>query len=101
MAGKDVEDELRAIENAAGQGGLEIAQLRGRKVVIEENQIGLRRGGDGSDLFDFSGADERSGIGVRATLNEFGSHLATGAQEQFAKLGERFFDVKTESVEAG
>jgi len=101
VAGKNIEDELRAIEDATGQRGFEIAQLRGRKVVIEENQIGLRRGGDGSDLFDFSGADERGGIGTRAALDEFGSHLATGAQEQFAKLGERFFDVKTESVEAG
>ena len=94
VTGKDVEDELRAIENAAGQGGFEIAQLRGRKVVIEENQIGLRRGGDGSDLFDFSGADERGGIGTRAALDEFGGYLAAGAQQQFAKFGERLFDVE-------
>ena len=41
VAGKDVEDELRAVEDAAGQGGLEVAQLRGRKVVIEENEVGV------------------------------------------------------------
>jgi hypothetical protein len=95
MSGKDVEDELGAVEDATEQGSLEVAQLRGRKVVIEENEIGVGGGGDGGDLLDFAGADERSGIGARAALNEFGSNLATGAQEQLAKFGERFLGVET------
>ena len=75
--------------------------MRGRKVVIEENEIGVGGGGDGCDLFDFAGADEGGGIGARAALNEFGCHLATSAQEQLAKLGERFFDVEAERNRAG
>jgi hypothetical protein len=101
VASKDVEDELGAVENAAGQSGLEVAQLRGRKVVIEENEIGLRRSGDSSDLFNFAGTNECSGVWSRAALNKFGSDLASGAQEQFAKLGERFFGVEAGSVGAG
>jgi len=75
--------------------------LRGREVVIEENEIGVGGGCDGCDLFDLAGADERSGVWARAALNEFGSDLATSAQEQLAKLGERFFGAKTGSVGAG
>jgi hypothetical protein len=94
VAGEDVEDELGAVEDATGQRGFEVAQLRGRKVVIEENEIGVGGGDDGCDLLDFAGADECGGIGARAALNEFGSDLATGAQEQLAKLGERFFGIE-------
>ena len=100
VAGKDVEDELRAVEDTTRQGGFEVAQLRRRKVVIEENEIGLRGSGDSGDLHNFAGTDECSGVWSRAALNKFGSDLASGAQEQFAKLGERFFGVKTGSVGA-
>jgi hypothetical protein len=101
VTGKDVEDELGAVEDAAGQRGFEVAQLRGRKVVIEENEIGFGGGGDGGDLLDFAGADECGGIGARAALDELGSHLATGAQQQLAKLGERFFNVEAGRNRAG
>ncbi len=101
VAGKDVEDQLRAIEHAARQSGLKVAQLRGREVVIEENQVGLRGSGDAGDLLDLAGADERGGIGPRAALQDFGGHVAACAQEQFAKLGERFFGIETGRVARG
>ena len=41
MAGKDVEDELRAVEHAAWQRSLQVAQLRRAQVVIEEHQVGI------------------------------------------------------------
>ena len=63
VAGKDVENQLRAVEHAAGQSGLKIAQLRGRKIVIEENQIGLRGSRDTGDLLDLAGADSVAGSG--------------------------------------
>jgi broad specificity phosphatase PhoE len=62
--------------------------------VIEENEIGVSGSGDGGDLLDFARADERSGIGARAALNELGSDQAAGAQEQLAKLSERFFCIE-------
>ena len=101
VARKDVEDELRAIEDATGQRGFKVAQLRGRKIAIEDNEIGVGGSNDSGDLFHFAGTDEGGGIGARAALNEFGSHLAAGAQEQFAKFGERFFGAKTGSLGAG
>ena len=75
VAGKDVEDELGAIEDAARQSGFKVAQLRGREVVIEENEVGVGGSGDGGDLLDFAGADERGGIGARAALDELRRRL--------------------------
>jgi len=54
VAGKNVEDELGAVENPAGQCSFKVAQLRGREVVIEENEIGVGGGGDGGDILDFA-----------------------------------------------
>ena len=81
MARKNVEDELCAIKYAARQRGFKAAQLRGREVVIEENEVGVSGSGDGGDLLDFAGADEGCGIGAGATLNNFGGDLATGTDD--------------------
>jgi hypothetical protein len=101
VAGKDVEDELRAIENAARESGLKVAQLRGREVVIEENEIGVGGGGYGCDLFNFAGANEGGGIGSRAALKDFGNNLTASAQDQFAKFGEGLFGVEAGRVKTG
>ena len=95
VAGKDVEDELRAVEDAAGQRGLKVAQLRGRQVVVEEHQVGLRGSGDAGDLLHFAGADQRGRIGTRTALHQLGRHLAAGARHQLAKLGKRLFGVSS------
>ena len=47
------------------------------------------------DLFHFAGADERGGIGPRTALEHLGDHLPAGAQQQLAKLGERFLGIET------
>jgi len=90
MAGEDVEDKLGAIENAARQGSFEVAQLRGREIVVEEDKVGVGGGGDAGDLFDLAGTDERGRFGLGAALQEFGSDLAAGADQQLAEFGERF-----------
>jgi hypothetical protein len=69
--------------------------------VIEEDEIGVGRSGDGGDLLDFAGADEGSWIGAGTALNDFGGNLATGAEDKLAKLGERFFNIETGGVECG
>ena len=42
-AGEDVEDELRAVDDAARQLLLQIALLGGREVVVEDDQAGIQR----------------------------------------------------------
>ena len=98
VAGKDVEDQLGAVEHAAGKRGLKIAQLRGRKVVVEEDQVGLDGGGDAGDLFHFAGADQSGRIGPGAALQELGGHLAAGARDKLAKFGERLLGVEAGGV---
>ena len=50
MAGENVEDELRTVDDVAGQPNFDVAELRGCEVVIEENK---RRVGGGDDLDNF------------------------------------------------
>jgi hypothetical protein len=90
VSSEDVEDQLRAIKNAAGQSGLEVPELGRRQVVIEENQIGFGGRSDACDFFDFAGADQSGRIRLRPTLQQFCDDLAAGAQDQFTKFGERF-----------
>ena len=49
VAGKDVQNQLRPVQHAAGQRSLQVAQLRRRKVVVEEHQVGLGGGGDAGE----------------------------------------------------
>src|SRR6185437_15555910 len=50
MASEDVEDQLRAVDNAARQLRRQVAKLRRREIVIEEDEIGVGTGGDSCDL---------------------------------------------------
>jgi hypothetical protein len=59
--------------------------------VIEENQVRVGGSSDRGNLLYLAGTDERCGVGARAALQRLGDNLATGAEQQFAKLGERFF----------
>ena len=81
VAGEDVEDQLRPVEHAARQRSLEVAQLRGRQVVIEKDQVRVGGRGDSGDLLHLAGADERCGVGARAPLQELCRHFAAGAHQ--------------------
>ena len=87
MAGEDVENELGAVDDAAGQPGFEVAQLRWRQVVVEEDQVGTG-GGDGClDLIDLALADEGGGVRPRSALGEDGGNGGSGAAGELLKLG--------------
>ena len=95
VAGEDVEDKLGPVENARIEFTFQVALLRGRELVIEDNQVG-RGGGHGAfQLFQFAAADERGGIGLLAALQDLAGDTGAGAGGQFAQLGHRFFGEKT------
>jgi hypothetical protein len=94
VAGKDVEDELSSVENTAGQGSLKVAQLGGREVVVEKNEIGIAGGGNAGDLLNFAGADEGGGVGAGTPLHYLCGYARTGTGNQLAKLGKGFLGVE-------
>ena len=94
VAGKDVEDDLGAVENAKLERGLQVAQLRGREIVVEKDQVSLRGGGNACDFLHFTRANERGRIGTVTALQKLGGNLGTGAGHQLAELGQRLFSVQ-------
>ena len=92
---KDVEDELRAVENAAGQRRFKVAQLGRRKVVIEEDEIGLRGSSHSGNFVNLAGADKGGGVWLGTALQEFRGHLAAGADQELAEFSERLLSRET------
>ena len=91
MAGKNVQDELCAVDHTGLDHLLDIALLRGRQIVIEKDEI-RRDGGCGSgNLLKLSPPDQRGRIGSIAALKELANHLGAGAHRQCAQLVERLF----------
>jgi len=75
VTGEDIQDELRAIDDAARQRVLEVAQLRGAEVMIDNGNVGLGRSSNGGELLHLSAADEGCRIGFRAVLDDVtGNH---------------------------
>src|SRR4029079_7617844 len=59
---EDVEDQARAIEHATLEELLEIALLRGRQRMIEQDHLGVLGRGDGADLVRLAAAHEEARI---------------------------------------
>ena len=83
-----------SIEDAAGKGSVEIAELSGREIVIDEDEVGLGRGGDSGDFLNLSSAEQGGRIGTGSALDELGGDCRAGAQHQLAKLSNGFLRVE-------
>jgi hypothetical protein len=70
MAREDVKYELRSVNDVAGQPRLDVPQLRGGEVVIEEYKRRVGTGHGANNLVEFALADEAGGIGPLAALDE-------------------------------
>ena len=90
-AGKDVEDELSAIDDAHFQLLFEVAELGGRKVVIDDDKVGVQGCGFGGDLLDLAAADQSGGFGLGAELEMSGDDLGARADGESAQFGQRIF----------
>ena len=98
MAGKDVQDELRAVDDAAVELFLQIAQLGAGQLVVEDDETCVGHLGGGGDLLHFAAADQGRRIGAVAALQLLSDHDASGARGQFAQLGQRLFGVEGHGV---
>ena len=91
MFREDVEDQLSAVDHAGVDQFLDVALLRSREVVIEQQQIGGDRSGGARDLFQLAASDQGGGIGAVAVLQKFPDDLGAGTDGQGAQLVERLF----------
>ncbi len=94
MPGKNVEDELRAVDHPPVDDLFDVALLRSGQVVIEEKQIGIHRRGRACNFLELARTDQSRGIRPVAALQNFADNLRTCAPRQRAQLRQRFFRVK-------
>jgi hypothetical protein len=88
--GEDVEDETRPVDHAAFERGFQIALLRGRESVIENDQFDVIRHAREAQLFHFPAADEhlRVGTGTAACQGDGGMSARTLCEQtEFFETG--------------
>ena len=76
---KNIENELRAVNDAPLDDPFDIALLRRAEVVIEQKHIGVNGSRCAGDLFKFAGADESGRVWSIAALKEFTDDFRSGA----------------------
>jgi hypothetical protein len=91
MAGKNIKNELGAIDDPRIYFFFNIALLGRRKLMIDENQIGINGNHSTGDFLELTFADERGGIRTVTMLDKFSGDLRAGGKDQLAKLSQRFF----------
>jgi hypothetical protein len=79
---EDVQDQHRAIDDRQGNDLLEILALTRSKVVKDEHDRCVDRGGVLGDFVRFAAPNERRGIDARTTLNDPIDHGRTGSFDQ-------------------
>lgn len=80
---------------------LQVALLRGRQLMIEDHQVGLRHFGSGGKLLQFAAADQGCRIGAVTFLQRLSGNHRAGAGGQLGKLFEGFLRGKWNQVFAG
>ena len=79
MPRENIQDELRAVDDAALGEFFDVALLHGRKIAIENNKGRVMRDGFGANFVKFAAPDERGGIGGIAHLKQSGGNFRAGA----------------------
>ena len=86
---ENIEDERRAVEYRAAGQLLQIAHLRRRQLVVEQDQTCVVHLGKLLDLFRLALTDKRAGIRRRTALQRHRNSLCTGSLRQRAQLVHR------------
>jgi len=70
--GEDVEDQLAAVEHFHAKKLFEIAGLRRKQIVVEDDDVGIGGLGEFLQFLDLTAADVRGQLNVLPLLREFG-----------------------------
>ena len=90
---EDVEDQLRAIDDAALEPLLQLAQLRRRQLVVEDDDVDVGFGRGAREQIDFAAAEKRRGVGLGPLLQHAQHDLRAGGVGEAGQLFERMFGV--------
>lgn len=91
MQAKDIQDQCRTIDNLyrLAHGFLQIGLLRGRQVVVKNNDIGIHTMYQAAQLFNLTGTDKRFRIRLYQTLRQARHALGTSRMGKALQLIER------------
>jgi hypothetical protein len=91
---EDVENELRAVDDFPIERALEVPQLRGRQLVVEDHQVHARLAGGGGEHLDLALPEKRRGIRLRALLLYAQYGIGARGRREPRQLVERMFGVE-------
>ncbi len=86
--GEDVEDQLTAVEHLDFGGLLQVADLRRRQVVVEDNDVGVGGRGLLLEFHELALADVAGGVDLQAALAKAADDEGAGRGRQAAQLFE-------------
>ena len=91
MQAKDIQNQRRTVNNLDrfAHGFLKIGLLRGRQVVVEDNNIRIHTMHQTAQLLDLAGADKRFGIGFDQALRQACDALGSSSVGQTLELVKR------------
>ena len=90
-AGEDVENQSAPVDDLDLGDLLEVARLRGREVVVEDDELRAAGLNERFDLLGLAAADVRGRIGPRPFGENAVDNGAAGGLDQFFQLGEMLF----------
>ena len=88
VLGEDVEDQLRAVDDACLEGVLEQPLLCRLELVVDDQHVGRRRAERALQLVELAFADVRARVGTGSVLHDLVHRLDSGRPGQLAQLGE-------------
>ena len=92
--GKDVENELRAIDDLPADLLFDLPQLRRRQLVVEDDDVDVGFGGGGGQRGDLAGAEKRRRIRLGALLHHPQHHLGARGFGEAGELVERSLGIE-------
>ena len=93
MLGEDVEDQPGAVDRLDLELVLEVAQLAGRQVAVEDHRVGAGGLHDLTQPVDLARPDVRRGVRLGAALVDRVEHLRAGRLGEQRQLGHRVLGV--------
>ncbi len=88
VLGEDVEDELRAVDDARLELVLERALLRGAELVVDDEHLRLRLRVGLLELVELPFADERARVWARAVLDDLRDRVDPCGARELLELGD-------------